>query len=248
MATRALVGFIQDGPKLISTYNHYDGYPENLGKGLDSHYSMPEEALKIASMGYISYMNPETGEIEAKHKEPADKTPLPDDFQEAMFKVAEMGDSYGADYIYIYNVETSEWDFASLGRGIRGAAQELMGKLGELEGGIFAPVGDDLGVPGDNALGLEEGNYITEWKKFLNENTVEKVMSQAMFKLQDEPKEMLDAYKKSLANDIRLNGKEQYEDYSVEDFIEDYENYIGDKMSMEESMKSRWQYRAGIKK
>ena len=230
MATRALVGFIQDGPKLISTYNHYDGYPENLGKGLDSHYSMPEEALKIASMGYISYMNPETGEIEAKHKEPADKTPLPDDFQEAMFKVAEMGDSYGADYIYIYNVETSEWDFASLGRGIRGAAQELMGKLGELEGGIFAPVGDDLGVPGDNALGLEEGNYITEWKKFLNENTVEKVMSQAMFKLQDEPKEMLDAYKKSLANDIRLNGKEQYEDYSVEDFIEDYENYIGYKM------------------
>lgn len=230
MATRALVGFIQDGPKLISTYNHYDGYPENLGKGLDSHYSMPEEALKIASMGYISYLNPETGEIEAKHKEPADKTPLPDDFQEAMFKVAEMGDSYGADYIYIYNVETSEWDFASLGRGIRGAAQELMGKLGELEGGIFAPVGDDLGVPGDNALGLEEGDYITEWKKFLNENTVEKVMSQAMFKLQDEPKEMLDAYKKSLANDIRLNGKEQYEDYSVEDFIEDYENYIGDKM------------------
>ena len=230
MATRALVGFIHDGPKLISTYNHYDGYPENLGKGLDSHYSMPEEALKIASMGYISYLNPETGEIEAKHKEPADKTPLPDDFQEAMFKVAEMGDSYGADYIYIYNVETLEWDFASLGRGIRGAAQELMGKLGELEGGIFAPVGDDLGVPGDNALGLEEGNYITEWKKFLNENTVEKVMSQAMFKLQDEPKEMLDAYKKSLANDIRLNGKEQYEDYSVEDFIEDYENYIGDKM------------------
>ena len=232
MATRALVGFIQDGPKLISTYNHYDGYPENLGKGLDSHYSMPEEALKIASMGYISYMNPETGEIEAKHKEPADKTPLPDDFQEAMFKVAEMGDSYGADYIYIYNVETSEWDFASLGRGIRGAAQELMGKLGELEGGIFAPVGDDLGVPGDNALGLEEGNYITEWKKFLNENTVEKVMSQAMFKLQDEPKEMLDAYKKSLANDIRLNGKEQYEDYLVEDFVEDYENYIADKMDM----------------
>ena len=234
MATRALVGFITDKPELISTYNHYDGYPENLGKGLDSHYSMPEEALKIASMGYISFMNPETGEIEAKHKEPADKTPLPDDFQEAMFKVAEMGDSYGADYIYIYNVETSEWDFASLGRGIRGAAQELMGKLGELEGGIFAPVGDDLGVPGDNALGLEEN--------------MDKVLSQAMFKLQDQPKDMLKAYKDSLANDIRLNGKETYADYSVEDFIEDYENYIGDKMSMEESMKSRWQYRAGIKK
>ena len=43
---------------------------------------------------------------------------------------------------------------------------------------------------------------------------------------------MVDAYKKSLANSIRLNGKEQYEDFSVEDFIEDYENYIADKMDM----------------
>ena len=91
MATRALVGFIQDGPELISTYNHYDGYPENLGKGLESHYSMPEEALKIASMGYISYLDPETGEIEAKHQEPADKTKLPTSFDEAMMKVAENG-------------------------------------------------------------------------------------------------------------------------------------------------------------
>jgi len=252
MATRALVGFINDKPELISTYNHYDGYPENLGKGLESHYSMPEEALKVASMGYISYLDPETGEIEAKHKEPADKTMLPNDFQEAMMKVAEMGDSYGADYIYIYNVETSDWVNASLGRGTRGAAEQLMRALQDYDGGIFPPVGSDLGEPGDNALGLEEGDFNTKWNKFLNEESfdqafdridkeedvypgkypVEKIMSQAMFRLQDEPKEMLDAYKKSLANDIRLNGKEQYEDYSVEDFIEDYENYIADKMDM----------------
>ena len=60
--------------------------------------------------------------------------------------------------------------------------------------------------------------------------TLSQVISQAMFKLQDEPKQMVDAYKKSLANDIRLNGKAQYENFSVEDFIEDYENYIADKM------------------
>jgi hypothetical protein len=41
-------------------------------------------------MGYISYLNPETGEIEAKHKEPADRTKLPTSFDEAMMKVAEM--------------------------------------------------------------------------------------------------------------------------------------------------------------
>ena len=221
MATRALVGFITDKPELISTYNHYDGYPENLGKGLESHYSMPDKALKIASMGYISYLDPETGEIDAKYKEPADKTMLPNDFQEAMMKVAEMGDSYGANYIYIYNVENSDWVNASLGRGIRGAAEQLKRSLIDLDGSIF-----------DSSLDEVNEDYNTKWNKFLNENSVEKVMSQAMFKLQDEPKSMIDAYKESLANDIRLNGKEQYEDYSVEDFVEDYENYIADKMDM----------------
>lgn len=43
-------------------------------------------------------------------------------------------------------------------------------------------------------------------------------------------------YVKSLVNDIRLNGVDSYVQYSEEDFIEDYENYIGDKMSLEEDL------------
>ena len=159
MATRAMIAFITDKPELISTYNHYDGYPENLGVGLDKYYSMPEEALKIASMGYISYLNPETGEIESKYKEPANRTSLPDDFQEAMFTVAEKGNEYGAHYIYIYNVESLEWINVSLGRGIRGAAEQLMNKLRDYDGGIFAPSGD-----------INE-DFNTKWKKFLNEES-----------------------------------------------------------------------------
>jgi len=65
---------------------------------------------------------------------------------------------------------------------------------------------------------------------------LKKVMSQAFFKLQDEPKEMVSAYKASLANDIRLNGADTYADYSVDDFIEDYENYIADKMDIDEDL------------
>ena len=224
MATRALVGFIHDlngKPELISTYNHYDGYPENLGVALDKHYSMPEEALKIASMGYISYIDPESGEIEAKHKEPADKTPLGDDFEEAMFEVAKSADSYGADYVYIYDVEASEWKHVKM-YGVTQTANALMKELAELDGGIFGPS--------------------------LNEGEVDKVLSQVMFKLQDQPKHMVKAYMDSVANDIRLNGPESYADYSVEDFEEDYDNYIADKMAMEESFKHKMQYRAGIKK
>jgi len=223
MATRALVGFISTDAAgnqvLTSTYNHYDGYPENLGKGLDNHYSSPEKAREIANMGYISYLDPASGEIEAKHKEPADQTKLADNFEDAMMEVAQMGDSYGADYIYIYDTYNNMWVDASLGGGIRKA----MNELGE---GLFDMARDFDEMNSDDV----NEDYNAKWKAFLNENSVEKVMSQAMFRLQDEPKHMVDAYKKSLANDIRLNGKKQYEDYSVEDFIEDYENYVGDKM------------------
>jgi hypothetical protein len=227
MATRALVGFINDKPELISTYNHYDGYPENLGKGLESHYSMPEEALKVASMGYISYMDPQTGEIEAKHKEPADRTPLSTNFDEAMMQVAEMGDSYGADYIYIYNVENSDWAHASVGRGIRGAAEQLRRVLIDLDGGIFGPSLDEVNE-----------DYNTKWNKFLNEvNMDNEVVMDTSSAIRDAEKALelehapyVEIYLKSLANDIRLNGDKSYEGFGEEDWQEDFQNFIYDKM------------------
>ena len=248
MATRALVGFIDDRggqPVLISTYNHYDGYPESLGAALDKHYSMPEEALKIASMGYISYIDAETGEIEAKHKEPADKTPLGNDFEEAMYKVAQKADSYGADYVYIYNVETDEWINVKM-YGVTQTAEALAHSLQDYDGGIFPEPTKNLPAAPDQ-FDNSEANTYAEFSK-MNEGEVGKVLSQVAFKLQDQPKHMVKAYMDSVANDIRLNGEKTYADYSVEDFEEDYDNYIADKMAMEQYNKDRWQYRAGIKK
>ena len=39
----------------------------------------------------------------------------------------------------------------------------------------------------------------------------------------------IDAYLKSLNNDIRLNGYDDYEDFDDDDWVEDYEEYINDK-------------------
>ena len=231
MATRALIGFIQGDAAgnivLTSTYNHYDGYPGNLGKALNDYFNTTEKAKSIASRGYISYVDPETGEIESKYNEPADETVLPEDFEEGMMKVAEMADSYGADYAYLWNFHDDEWVFAPLGNGIRSAAQELEQKWNQSGGDVFGPPLDE--------------SYESKWKKFLEEGSdnydqgvargrIGANLTQAMFKLQDEPKEMLDAYRKSLANDIRLNGPIAYGDYSTEDFIEDYEMFRDDKM------------------
>jgi len=242
MATRAaIIYFDPEKLEAISTYNHYDGYPENLGAGLENHYNDDMYAKKIASEGYISYLDPETGDVEVSNPRDKDVDPermrLTDDMGQTAMDLAEMISSYGADYAYIWSPAVEEWMTVK-----GGSTKSMYTTIDQLMPELFG-----MGTNPENDM-MEEKDYMTEWKAFLNENTVEKVMSQAMFKLQDEPKEMVDAYKKSLANDIRLNGKETYADYSVEDFIEDYNEYINDKMSMEESMKSRWQHRAGIKK
>jgi hypothetical protein len=43
-------------------------------------------------------------------------------------------------------------------------------------------------------------------------------------------------YVKSLVNDIRINGVDGYTDYSEDDFIADYEEYIGGKMDLDEDL------------
>ena len=226
MATRAaIIYFDPEKLEAISTYNHYDGYPENLGAGLENHYNDDMYAKKIASEGYISYLDPETGDIEVSNPRDKDVDPdrmrLTDDMGQTAMDIAEMISSYGADYAYIWSPATEEWMTIK-----GGSTKSMYTTIDQLMPVLFG-----MGTNPEDDM-MEEKDYMTEWKAFLNENTVEKVMSQAMFKLQDEPKEMVDAYKKSLANDIRLNGQESYADFSVEDFIEDYREYVNDKMDM----------------
>ena len=47
--------------------------------------------------------------------------------------------------------------------------------------------------------------------------------------LKGEDENQVDLYLKSLKNDIKLNGEDGYKDYSSEDFVEDFKEYIGNK-------------------
>jgi hypothetical protein len=240
MATRAVIITI-DNRIMTSTYNHYDGYPDYLGKALSTHYNSDELAKKISGEGYISYIDDETGEINVSNPRDKEVKPTVSDFggmdvDDMAYELAKDINAAGADYAYIWNQRGDNWVTVK-NDGIKSTMNKLADEL------------PTMGFDDEQDM-MEEKDYMTEWKSFLNEESfdqafdridkekevypgkypIEKIMSQAMFRLQDEPKEMLDAYKKSLANDIRLNGKETYADYSVEDFIEDYENYVGDKM------------------
>ena len=56
---------------------------------------------------------------------------------------------------------------------------------------------------------------LAKFKEFLNDNVVDNQWT---------------AYVKSLVNDIRLNGVEQYKDFGEDEILEDFENYLADKM------------------
>ena len=175
MDTRAaIIYFDGDNGQFTSTYNHYDGYPENLGVALEKHYNDDFKAHKISREGYISYMDPETGDIEQKHQQDPDVEQLYDE-DVAASQINSVIQGYGADYAYIFSPALNKWVTIK-----NGGSNSTMNTLDQMMPELFG-----RGDMGDEDM-MEEKNYMTEWKSFLNEtNEVDKVMSQAFFKLQD---------------------------------------------------------------
>ena len=235
MGTRALIGYLDTdgGAKLTSTYNHYDGYPSNLGKGLENFYDNDAKAEEIANVGYISYLDPETGEWEAANKQKPEMTTLPDNFNEVMMEIAAEVDSFGADYGYIWDNENEEW-ITVKNDGIRRMAEDLEMELAHLKG-KFAMLPNQP----DQTM---EAYHIGSNKEVIikEEGAVDKAKKALKGKMN------LDVYIKSLENDIRLNGEKSYEDYSLDDFVEDYDNYIQDKTELDEAFVRQMKYKAGI--
>ena len=85
---------------------------------------------------------------------------------------------------------------------------------------------DGYQAMGDRLAGLEEGYEDTKGKALYP------ILKAGANATGDE----VEMYVKSLAKDIELNGKEQYKDFTSDDFVEDFKNYIADK-SLEEHFK-----------
>lgn len=238
MATRALIGYLKNGI-LTTTYNHYDGYPEHLGKALNTFYKSASEAEQIANKGYISFIDDKTGEIEANNKRRADKINLNQlDPEQAAEEVAGLIDSYGADYAYFY--DTMGWEHIQ-----NNSIRSMIDPLQTILFGDFDNTYDKKEMKEAYHVG-DDKEVVTKENKVDSQETFARVLSQALFTLNDQPKDAIEAYKKSLANDVRLNGIEQYADYTEEDFHEDFQNYLTDKMNMNETYIRQMKYKAGI--
>lgn len=204
MATRALIGHLSDdGSTFVCTYNHYDGYPDGLGKILNKHYNNDDKAESVASTGYISYID-DDGTINSKYNEEPGRLRLSGNFdEEDMLKIAGKVDEYGGDYGYVWH--EGEWHTVK-NRGIRTMADDLQLSIGARTN----PDNDTMQEE------IKEVDYKQKWNQFITEN-------QAI-------DNMWAVYVKSLVNDIRLNGVKDYVDFKEDDFVEDFENYMSDRM------------------
>lgn len=228
MATRAMIMYL-DGDKVTSTYNHYDGYPDYLGKALETHYGSDNLAKQVSGEGYISYIDDETGEINVSN--PQDKDIKPRminlsglNMDDAAYELAKEIDGSGADWAYLRSGLGDEW-VAVKNDGIRSLMMKLEKELPLMMG--TNPENDPQA--GD----------------FANEGSMD-IVDKAKTALKGEDDAQVKMYMSSLSNDIRLNGDKSYKDFEEDDWQEDFREYIADKSAMEESVKSKWQHRAGI--
>ena len=116
MSTRAFIGYLDHTANTITyTYNHYDGYPSNLGVALEKFYNSGEKAKEISNVGYISYLSPDTGEWDATHERAPYVDKLDDDLYKAIQQLNRLVNSMHADYAYIWNTRDSKWNTIKVG-------------------------------------------------------------------------------------------------------------------------------------
>jgi hypothetical protein len=149
MATRALIGYFDDDRVLTSTYNHYDGYPDHLGKMLDKYFSNEELAKKIAGTGYISYID-DDGNIESKNKMNPERTELGRDldWEDALFEMAKQIDNYGADFAYIWYEGDGDWSEIK-NTGTRSMVDQLANQLASAAT-MYGPVDENEELKKEN--------------------------------------------------------------------------------------------------
>jgi len=220
MATRALIGYLDDSKKLTSTYNHYDGYPDYLGKILLNHFDDDAAAEGVAMEGYISNID-EDGTINSKYDEAADTEILDEEAFSAAMQIGGKVDEYGGDYGYIWF--NKQWNTIK-NNGIEGMAKQIVEELEE--SGMFM-------VDENKEENIMEAGYEAKWAQFLNEAEDMDFGVIKSFIAKDKNIDMddfaLEAYVESLKNSFRLD-KDDYKDYEMDDYVEDFDNYVSDKM------------------
>ena len=108
MATRSLIGSVQDNGTIKTIYCHWDGYPDYNGEILLSHYTTPRLVDELIEGGDLSSLD-----FDYEHCNPysarGDKWELIQPREVEWKDLAEVTYDCNAEYVYIYNSEY-EWE------------------------------------------------------------------------------------------------------------------------------------------
>ena len=231
MATRAMIAFLDDDKQLVTTYNHYDGYPEGLGKILQKFYNDERAAEELAGEGYVSYLDPEDGSINAKNQdEPGYKIIDADDAFTAGMMIGDEVKDMGGDYGYVWVKELGKW-LTLKNSGGDSMAKQIEDELGE--SGMY--------MVDENKKEKEEimeQGYEAKWAKFLAEakdmdfSVLKRYLQQSGDYEDGSFDFAIDGYIEAVKRDFEAGGtrRSDYDDYEMDDYVEDFDNWVSEKM------------------
>jgi len=254
MGTRALIGYLDTDQKpsiLTTTTNQFDGYYEQrfinkdgeeeiipgLGFNLNKFYNSDSKAEEIANMGYISYVDSETGEgvNNSTSTSQPEKIKLTDNFNEAMMEIAIEIDRGGRNYGYIWDNENEEW-ITIKNNGIGRMTKDLEMNLAHLkEKFTMMPERPDQTM---NENKSEEEDVFRDW-----------ISDMLKYKSYDEVVKTVNRYLKDALMDDELVAKVKAEkNKKPTPEIPGFEGTQDalDNLFEEEYQKRQWQHRAGI--
>lgn len=206
MATRAyIVRFLSDTEAEL-VYNHFDG-GDYLNKALNDNNIDPEEVFE--NPGHIRGIS-DDGEIE-RYRDGDLITVTGEDIIDTIQKVSDQKN--GISYFQVYDGLEDKYHQISTNQPFDDIAKQMES--------ILKVEDDEI---------MNEG-WESKWDKFLNEN-IDKTKLEDFIKsaLKDEIDSQVEVYLDSVRRDISRGDLDQYAEMDVEDIIEDFENYIADKL------------------
>lgn len=222
MATRAQIAIFDSPTKIRSHYSHYDG-GDYMKKELNNNFNSQDAAEELVGEDYgIRYI--QDGEV-SRFSDGNKEAELyqNDSTEDLIYDFAGGADEGGADFIHIWK---DGWKSIPTKGGIASTAERLMDVLGYKS--------EELNETEENIM--EEG-YEAKWAKFLNEAkemdfSVIRKFIQDDLQRGDQEDPALDAFIDSLQRDFDAGGirRSEYDDYEMDDFVEDFLQYEADKM------------------
>ena len=121
MATRSIIGQVQEEGNIKAIYCHYDGYLSGVGQTLAEHYSNPEKVTALMNLGDLSSLREEIGEKHDFNTTPEEpwctaygrdrgETGIEAKEFKTVEELIQYGNEAGAEFIYLFG-DAEGWNY-----------------------------------------------------------------------------------------------------------------------------------------